>query len=466
MPRTSVARGTPSRAGTEALPDRALEENSVASPLGFLVFAVFRIARNRRNRTLGPVTQSSQGRTFPDASRMNRLIRLVLELMPRELRDLTRAAGLDVEATCRLQPLAELLALARKHRGWSSVQAAKCTGVRRRTIDAAESANSARIDAGELIAYTSRLGTLHLLGEWVAANPRLAKSMGLPDESEVLVRGRLVITEDARQVNLLPDPLRAAIHRRFEAPPDFSQHLDPDRAEERLSAFLSQTGTKEPPLQGGGLGSLLGGGLDDHALRLPNQPAAPALYEFRVSLKHLHPPVWRTFVVPNDLTFDQLHSVLQIVMGWSNSHLHSFRWRDLEIGVPDPEWNHPLLDGTEVRIAELGLRKRSKLVYAYDFGDDWIHDLVVERVLPYQENFLPVCLAGARSCPPEDCGGPHAYPGFIQAATDPSHPDHEFTQDWVGTAWNPESFDPKAINLGLAKLAARWKRGSRRRKKS
>lgn len=400
---------------------------------------------------------------------MNRLIRLVLELMPRELRDLTRAAGLDVEATCRLQPLAELLALARKHRGWSSVQAAKCTGVRRRTIDAAESANSARIDAGELIAYTSRLGTLHLLGEWVAANPRLAKSMGLPGESEVLIRGRQVIAEDARQVNLLPDPIRAAIHRRFEAPPDFSQHLDPDRAEERLSAFLSQTGTKGAPLLGDVPEPLLGGSLGapaSPACSLPEQTSAPALYEFRVSLKYLDPAVWRTFVVPNDLTFDQFHQVLQIVMGWTNSHLHSFRWRDIEIGVPDPEWNHPLLDGSVVRIADLGLRKRSKLVYAYDFGDDWIHDLVIERVLPYQKDFVPVCLTGARACPPEDCGGPHAYPGFIKAATDASHPDHEFTQDWVGTTWNPEVFNPEAINVGLAKLADRWKRGVRRRKKS
>jgi hypothetical protein len=211
---------------------------------------------------------------------------------------------------------------------------------------------------------------------------------------------------------------------------------------------------------------LLAGGLGGPTFPLPTQPAAPALYEFRVSLKYLDPAVWRTFVVPNDLTFDQFHQVLQVVMGWTNSHLHSFRWREVEIGVPDPEWIHPLLDSTEVRIADLGLRKRSKLVYAYDFGDDWIHDLVIERVLPYQEDFLPVCHAGARACPPEDCGGPHAYPGFIQAATDPTHPDHEFTQDWVGTSWNPDAFDPQAINQGLAKLADRWKRGTRRRKKS
>lgn len=391
---------------------------------------------------------------------MDRLIRLVLDLMPPGLQDLAKAAGLDVEATCRLQPLAELLGLARKHRGWSSLQAAKSTGVRRRTIDAAESANPSRIDATELIAYTARLGVLHLLGEWVAANPRLAKAMGFPKELLVLEQGRQVMAEDARHANLLPDALRVAAPRRFEAPADFSQHLDPDRAEERLEQFLLQTASgASPDTSPLGPGPLLP---NSNSWSKPKTTrSAPALLELRVSLQTIEPRIWRRLVVPNDLSFLRLHDVLQIAMGWTNSHLHAFRWRDLEIGVPDPEWTEPVIDGAITTLADLGLRRRSRFQYAYDFGDDWIHDVVVEKIRPYTKQFVPVCLEGARACPPEDCGGPYAYAGFVQAIADPAHPEHESIREWVGPKWTPETFDLEDVNRRLGKLAARWYRPRR-----
>lgn len=398
---------------------------------------------------------------------MNRLIRLVLELMPRELRELTRAAGLDVEATCRLQPLAELFTLARKRRGWTAVQAAKFTHIRRRSIDAVEAANPGRIEPSDLITYAARLGALHLLGEWVTANPRLARSLGFPCETSLLTRGREVITEDARLANLLPDALSSLALGRFEAPADFSEHLDPDRAEQRLAEFFTRSkavhsdsfaeSEDAPPSSSAPAKKQPG----KHG---PSEVVAPALYEFRVALRDVQPAVVRRVVVSNQVTFRQFHAVLQAAMGWEEDHLHVFRWKDLEIGVPDEEWNHPLLDERRVRLADLPLRKRSRLSYIYDFGDGWDHDVTLVTIRPYQANFTPICIDGEGACPPEDCGGPAMYGNLIAALHDPEHPDHGTILEWLGETWDPARFIPADHNRALAALARRWASQARRKK--
>lgn len=381
---------------------------------------------------------------------MTRLVRLVLNLMPADLRKMTLAAGLDVEATCRLQPLAELFSLARKSRGWTSPRAAKVTGIRRRTIDAAESANPSRLDPEELIAYSTRLGTLHLLGEWVSANPRLATALGLPSEDDVLSRGRQVLAEDARQLAVLPDTLRSIAARRFEAPAGFSDHLDPDRAEARLSELLA-LGPGGPTPAGG----------KPSAGPLPRKPSPPGTYELHVQLEGVEPPVWRRIRVPNTLTFRQLHEVLQTVMGWHDAHLHGFTWRDVEIGRPDPEWQHPLLDESRVTLADLALRARSKLCYRYDFGDDWKHEIRLERILPPAPGSIPVCVEGSGGCPPEDCGGPFAYTAMIEAFHHPESPTAAELLEWAGPNWRPAGFEIEPVNLLLARLARSWRRHRR-----
>lgn len=392
---------------------------------------------------------------------MNRLIRLVLDLMPPELRQLTVAAGLDVEATCRLQPLAELFALARKNRGWSSPRAAKATGARRRTVDAAESANPARIVPDELIAYSARLGTLHLLGEWVSANPRLAGDLGFPTEDSILSRGRMILAEDARPAALLPSTLSSLAPRRFEAPAGFSDHLDPDRAEARLSGLMPPLPDQDPTVpnpDAPSAASLL--------QQLPAQPAAPATYEFHLSLKHVSPRIWRRIRVPNTLSFARFHHVIQDAMGWTDTHLHAFSWRDLEIGRPNPDWHRPLLDEARISLAHLGLRTRARLAYRYDFGDDWGHELRLERILPLDPDTPTlVCLEGEGACPPENCGGPFGYTELLRAVDNPSSPTARELLEWVSPDWKPLPFDLEAANDRLARLAAKWNRNRARSRK-
>jgi len=77
--------------------------------------------------------------------------------------------------------------------------------------------------------------------------------------------------------------------------------------------------------------------------------------------------------------------------------------------------------------------------------------VVVEEVLQPEEGLAyPVCLAGARSAPPEDSGGPHFYPELLAALSDPEHEDHDELSEWAGPDFDPEAFDLEAINTNLA----------------
>jgi len=123
--------------------------------------------------------------------------------------------------------------------------------------------------------------------------------------------------------------------------------------------------------------------------------------------------------------------------------------------------NEDSFDENDYRLSELGLRPKSKFNYEYDFGDSWEHHIVLEKVLPPQPGFVPVCLKGARACPLEDSGGPWGYADKLAIIADPDHPEHEEIAEWMGTDFDPEAFNLKAINRHLASLAASWK--SRRR---
>ncbi len=178
------------------------------------------------------------------------------------------------------------------------------------------------------------------------------------------------------------------------------------------------------------------------------------VYQLKVALKGIRPPIWRRLLVPADLTLEQLHDTIQIVMGWTDSHPHVFRAGDQAIGVPDPEpeeaSGEPLRDEGEVRLSEVAGGERVRITYEYDFGDSWVHEILVEKVLPPDPSLRnPVCVKGRRACPPEDCGGPRGYAEVLEALADPEHPEHEEVTEWVGPGWDPEHFDPDEANVLL-----------------
>ena len=89
----------------------------------------------------------------------------------------------------------------------------------------------------------------------------------------------------------------------------------------------------------------------------------------------------------------------------------------------------------------LALREGSKFSYTYDYGDNWEHSILVQKVLPHDQSMsLPSCIGGKRNGPPEDCGGAYGYQNMLKVVSDPDDPEHESTMEWLGE-YDPEGFD-------------------------
>jgi hypothetical protein len=199
--------------------------------------------------------------------------------------------------------------------------------------------------------------------------------------------------------------------------------------------------------------------LDYHrAVRSP-PPSPGDLFDLRVSLRHIEPTIWRALSVPAAVPLAALHEILQVAFGWQNSHLHDFHVGDIRFGMADTE--HELLSVDE-RAAPLGAiaHEGSTLVYQYDFGDSWEHDIKVERVHGNGEETIR-CTAGARACPPEDCGGVPGYMHLLEVLANPKDDEHAEMKQWAPRSFNPEKFDVVAVNKKFATLSkrlARWRK--------
>lgn len=170
----------------------------------------------------------------------------------------------------------------------------------------------------------------------------------------------------------------------------------------------------------------------------------------KITLRESQPKIWRRFQIADDMTLGKLHDVIQIVMGWEDCHLHEFEQGKRHYSKPDPEediYESPSIDEDQVLVGELLKRKKQKLMYIYDMGDDWQHALQVENISePASKQFYPNCIEGAFACPPEDCGGPWGYQNMLAALADPKHEEHETFVEWIGLDFDAEEFNLKEIN--------------------
>lgn len=193
-------------------------------------------------------------------------------------------------------------------------------------------------------------------------------------------------------------------------------------------------------------------------IRLPaGRPALPAgdVYQLKITLRGVtKPPVWRRIAVPAGLTLDLLHEVIQQAMGWEDGHLHVFSTPRRDYGIPDPELGHA--DERKATVAKVLARPGATMCYTYDFGDDWEHDIVLEKVLPPDPAVGLSCLAGKGACPPEDCGGAWGYASLKEALADPDHEEHEDLLDWLSldsaADFDPAQFRLDQVNARLRKL--------------
>ncbi|MBE0487200.1 plasmid pRiA4b ORF-3 family protein [Marinobacter sp.] len=174
------------------------------------------------------------------------------------------------------------------------------------------------------------------------------------------------------------------------------------------------------------------------------------VYQIKVTLSGSKPPIWRRLLVSPEATFQDLHRIIQIAMGWRGSHLHLFQAADGRL-IGDPEEDEDdmmgFLDETRLLVGSVLKREGQAIKYEYDFGDSWEHQIKLEKILPAgDEGHLPRCIKAARQCPPEDVGGVHGYYEFLNAMHDPAHPEHEGVKEWWGGEFDPEFVNLEEIN--------------------
>ncbi len=158
--------------------------------------------------------------------------------------------------------------------------------------------------------------------------------------------------------------------------------------------------------------------------RLPKK-AATTVHRVKVSLYGARPPIWRRLEIPSAMTLDLLHEVLQAAFDWDDYHLHVFETVCGEFGSPDQGdgWSERADEATAA-LAQVAAAEGAKVVYVYDFGDDWRHDITVEQIVPAEPGVAyPRCTAGRRQAPPEDCGGIWAFDEDQDGEADPFDPD-------------------------------------------
>ncbi|MGC1275241.1 MAG: plasmid pRiA4b ORF-3 family protein [Planctomycetaceae bacterium] len=188
------------------------------------------------------------------------------------------------------------------------------------------------------------------------------------------------------------------------------------------------------------------------------QPSG-AIDQLKVTLCDFRPPIWRRLLVPGDFTLGDLHWVLQIAFGWTNSHMHQFvtkdrtYYSDPTFQLGDGPFGMSVHDETRTRLDGVLKQPKDKLTYDYDFGDSWEHELVVEKLLDRDPAATyPRCVAGKQAGPPEDVGGVWGYAELLDILADETHPEREERLEWVGEDFDPAAFDQDAVNRELARL--------------
>ena len=183
------------------------------------------------------------------------------------------------------------------------------------------------------------------------------------------------------------------------------------------------------------------------------------MLQIEVTLYRVRPEIRRRLLVPANARLDWLHAVLQVAMGWNNSHLHRFNvngrlYSNTQHHFAEYEDDPVILEEADFKLGDVVYGEGAIFSYEYDFGDDWQHQMVVERVLP-PDSGVPraaLCTDGQRACPPEDCGGSWGYEELLSALRNRRHPEHARMREWVGREFDAEAFDIAHTNLWLGKL--------------
>lgn len=181
-------------------------------------------------------------------------------------------------------------------------------------------------------------------------------------------------------------------------------------------------------------------------------------YQIKISLVDSPLPIWRRVLIRADAPLSIVHQVVQITMGWFNTHLHHFEQNGKVFGDPEEaESGETIHDYNHYALSDLLVERGDEVSYIYDYGDDWKHRIVLEDIQysDVPENAIAQCTMGKRACPPEDVGGVEGYANFISIIEDPEHEQYLDTLQWVGCDFDPNSFDPRQVNLRIQMMEER-----------
>jgi hypothetical protein len=185
------------------------------------------------------------------------------------------------------------------------------------------------------------------------------------------------------------------------------------------------------------------------AVTAPRRSTGKTVVVLKVTLRDIKPPIWRRLVVPATMTLADLHEAIQAAMGWAGGHLHSFDIAGRQYG--DPQILEDVADETRLTLNGVLRSGVIRFAYTYDFGDNWQHQVLIERTQPALDaDQYPACVAGRRNCPPEDCGGPWGYAELLDVLADPAHPEHADQCAWVPEDFGPDEFDVADADMDVA----------------
>jgi hypothetical protein len=183
----------------------------------------------------------------------------------------------------------------------------------------------------------------------------------------------------------------------------------------------------------------------------PRQTPEPAkIYQLKIELKFTKPTIWRRLLIRGDVYLDELEHYIKLTMGWVGWHMHDFCFDGVYYGDARSCADLDFEDETKSKLSDLITEAKQKFTYTYDFGDDWRHQITVEKIMDADpELAYPICVKGAGACPPDDCGGVPGFYHMISVLKDPKHPEHRSMRNWVGYDFDPNEFSVAWVNKKL-----------------
>ena len=191
-------------------------------------------------------------------------------------------------------------------------------------------------------------------------------------------------------------------------------------------------------------------------------------YQMMVMLEGSEPKIWRQISVPGNMTLADLDRIIQAAMGWEDEHMHAFavpQKNERYYSVPasrrfeKPDavnWGEPAHNEARFKLQDVMAAPKDKLLYLYDFGDDWEHVITLKAVVD-TELALPSLLKAQQGCPPEDCGGPPGAQYWASVWYDKSHPERNIALQMFGE-YEPGWLDFDALQKAVTKLQPQLRR--------